>query len=168
MKYAETLQVTTPSDREIAMTRVFRAPRHLVWEALTKPELVRQWMLGPPGWTMPVCELDLKVGGINRLVWRNADGHEMGMRTVNREIVPPERLVAVEQFDQAWYPGEALVTQVLVEEAGKTTLTMTVRYESREARDIALKSGMERGVAAGFDRLEELLAAGLVKGATGS
>src|SRR5271170_6887198 len=151
MKYTETLQVTTPSDREIAMTRVFHAPRHLVWEALTKPELIRQWMLGPPGWTMPVCEMNLKVGGINRIVWRNADGREMGMRTVNREIVPPERLVAVEQFDQAWYPGEGVVTQVLAEDAGKTTLTMTVRYESQEARDIALKSIMERGVAASFD-----------------
>src|SRR5277367_1871508 len=112
MKYAGTLQVSTPSDREIAMTRVFHAPRQLVWDALTKPELIRQWMLGPPGWTMPVCEVNLKVGGVNRFVWRNADGAEMGLSTTVREIVVPERLVAIERFDQSWYPGEAQVTNV--------------------------------------------------------
>jgi uncharacterized protein YndB with AHSA1/START domain len=150
-------QVTTPTDREIAMTRVFNVPRSLVFDALTKPELVKQWLIGPPGWTMPVCEIDLRVGGAYRFLWRGPDGTEMGSRGVHREIVVPERLVATEKFDDPWYPGEAIVTNTLVERAGKTTLTLTIRYESREARDLALKSGMERGVAASYDRLAGLL-----------
>jgi len=151
------LQVTTPTDREIAMTRVFAAPRRLVFDALTKPELVKQWLLGPPGWSMPVCEIDLRVGGAYRFLWRGPKGTEMGTRGVHREIVVPERLVATERFDQPWYPGEAQVTNFLVERGGKTTLTLTVRYESREARDLVLKSGMESGVAASYNRLAELL-----------
>jgi uncharacterized protein YndB with AHSA1/START domain len=166
------LKVTTPSDREIAMTRVFDAPRHLVFRALTTPELVPKWLLGPPGWTMPVCEMDLRVGGAYRFLWRGADGAEMGTRGVFREIAPPERFVATEQFDKPWYPGEALVTYLLVEQGGKTTLTLTVLYASREARDGVLKSGMERGVAMSYDRLAELLAsrgaAGMEDGASPS
>jgi len=154
----KTLKLTTPTDREIVMTRVFDAPRRLVFDALTKPELVRQWLLGPPGWTMPVCEIDLRVGGAYRYLWRDADGTEMGMRGVILEIVVPERLVATEKFDQSWYPGEALDTTILTEQAGKTTLTLTVRYESRETRDAVLKTPMESGVAAGYDRLADLLA----------
>jgi uncharacterized protein YndB with AHSA1/START domain len=157
MKNAGTLQVTTPSDREIAMTRVLDAPRHLVFDAFTKPELVKRWLLGPPGWSMPVCEIDLRVGGTYRYVWRNVKGNEMGMGGVYHEIVAPERLVATEKFDEAWYPGEAVSTLVLSEEKGKTTITQTVLYQSREARDGVLKSGMESGVAASYDRLEELL-----------
>jgi uncharacterized protein YndB with AHSA1/START domain len=149
--------VTTPADREIMMTRIFDAPRRLVFEALTKPELVKQWLLGPPGWTMPICEIDLRVGGSYRYLWRNIDGKEMGMRGVFREVVAPERIVATERFDDPWYPGEAVGTQVLKEEAGQTTLTITVLYESREIRDGVLKSGMERGVAASYDRLADLL-----------
>lgn len=166
---SETFKVTTPSDLEIAMTRVFNAPRRLVFEALTKPELVRQWLLGPPGWTMPVCEIDLRVGGAFRYVWRHADGREMGMGGVFREIVPQELIVHTELFDEAWYAGEALVTNVLVEQGGKTTLTLTSRFGTRETRDAVLKSGMESGVAASYDRLEQLLAsqgsAGMEKGA---
>jgi uncharacterized protein YndB with AHSA1/START domain len=161
------LKITTPTDREIVMTRVFDAPRRLVFEALTTPELVRQWLLGPPGWTMPVCEVDLRVGGAYRHLWRNVDGSEMGMRGTILEVVVPERLVATEKFDQPWYPGEAVVTNVLTEEGGKTTLTLTVRYESREARDAVLKTPMAQGVAAGYDRLAELLAAGGTKKGAG-
>jgi len=157
MKKTVNLKVTTPTDREIVMTRVFDAPRSLVWDALTKPELLKRWMLGPPGWTMPVCEIDLKVGGKYRYVWCNADGTEMGMGGALREIASPQRLVVTEKFDQSWYQGEALVTNALVEQGGKTTLTLTILYESREARDTALKSEMERGVAASYDRLAELL-----------
>jgi uncharacterized protein YndB with AHSA1/START domain len=159
MRNTETFKVTTPTDRSIAMTRIFDAPRRLVFDALTKPELAKQWLLGPPGWSMPVCEIDLRVGGAYRFVWRGPEGREMGTRGIHREIVPPERLVATERFDDAWYPGEALTTYVLVEQRGKTILTLTILYESREARDTALKTGMERGVAASYDRLEELLAA---------
>jgi len=159
MSKTGTLSVTTPSEREIAMTRVFDAPRHMVFDAWTKPELIRRWLLGPDGWSMPVCEVDLRVGGKYRYVWRrDADGSEMGMGGVYREIVAPERIVATERFDEAWYPGEAVGTLVLVEQRGRTTLTQTLRYESREARDAVLKSPMETGVAAGYDRLEELLA----------
>ena len=159
MKNKETLKLSTSAEREIVMTRAFDAPRHLVFDALTKPELIRRWLLGPPGWSMPICEVDLKVGGHYRYVWRhNSDGRDMGMGGVFREIVVPERLVQTEKFDESWYPGEALATAVLVEQKGRTTLTTTVLYESREARDGILKSGMERGVAASYDRLEELLA----------
>jgi uncharacterized protein YndB with AHSA1/START domain len=157
MTGSETFKVTTPSDREIAITRVFNAPRHLVFDALTKPELVKQWLLGPPGWTMPICEIDLRVGGAFRYVWRKQDGTEMGMGGVYREIAPPERLVGTERFDDPWYKGEAVGTHVLVEQDGKTTLTLTVLYESKEVRDGVLKSGMERGVEASYDRLAELL-----------
>ena len=151
------LQVTTPGDREIAMTRTFDAPRRMVWDAYTKPELIRRWLLGPEGWTMPVCEVDLRVGGTYRFVWRKGD-QEMGMGGVYREIVAPERLVNTERFDQPWYEGEAMATLTLVEQAGKTTITTTVVYASRDVRDGVLKSGMESGVAASYDRLAGILA----------
>jgi len=153
-----TLKLTTPSDREIAMTRVFDAPRRLVYDAHTKPDLVRQWLLGPPGWSMSVCEMDVRVGGKYRWVWRHdRDGTTMGMGGAYKEVVAPERLVTTEKFDEAWYPGESLNTLVLVEQGGRTTLTQTMRYESREARDAVLKSGMEKGVTASYDRLADLL-----------
>ena len=153
-----TLKIATPSDREIVMTRDFDAPRALVFEALTKPELVKRWLLGPDGWSMPVCEIDLKVGGTYRYVWRHdADGSEMGMSGVYREILAPESIVATERFDQPWYPGEAVGTTLLVEKNGRTTLTNTVRYESKEIRDGVLQSGMEDGVSRSYDRLAELV-----------
>jgi uncharacterized protein YndB with AHSA1/START domain len=170
MANPETLKVTTRGDREIVMTREFNASRRLVFDAFTKPELVKQWLLGLPGWSMPVCEIDLRVGGAYRFVWRrDSDGSEMGMGGVYREIVPPERIVSTEVFDQAWYPGEALGTVVFFELGGKTTVTQTVLYQSREARDGVLKSGMESGVAASYDRLAQLVesqgAPGMEKGA---
>jgi uncharacterized protein YndB with AHSA1/START domain len=159
MEHSGKLKITTPGDREIVMTRAFNAPRQLVWDAYTQPELVRRWLLGPPGWSMPVCEIDLRVGGGYRYVWRHdADGQQMGMRGVYREVAPPQRLVATEKFDESWYPGEALDTTVLTEQGGRTTVTLTVRYESSEARDAVLKTPMAEGVSAGYDRLEELLA----------
>jgi uncharacterized protein YndB with AHSA1/START domain len=159
MMNAGNLKLTTRGEREIVMTRVFDAPRRLVFDALTKPELVKQWLLGPPGWSMPVCEINLKVSGAYRYVWRqDSDGTEMGMGGVYREIVAPERLVATEKFDEAWYPGEAVGTIVLVEQGGKTTLTQTILYESLAARDAVLKTGMEKGVTASYGRLAELLA----------
>jgi uncharacterized protein YndB with AHSA1/START domain len=151
------LKLTTSGDREIVMTRVFDAPRTLVWDCHTKPELVRRWLLGPPGWTMPVCEIDLRVGGRYRYVWRNEDGREMGMGGVHREIVAPERIVTTQLFDEDWTGGETVGTLVLTEEAGQTTLTNTVRYASKDVLEMVLKTGMEHGVAAGYDRLEEML-----------
>ncbi len=157
MRNTATLQITTPSDREIAMTRVFAAPRALVFDAWTKPELLKRWLGVHAGWTFAVCEVDLKVGGAYRFVWRGPDGNEMGMGGVYREIVQPERLVNTEKFDDPWYAGEALDTMVLTERDGKTTCALTMRLESKEARDGVLKSGMESGLAEGYDRLEELL-----------
>lgn len=157
MKSFGGLKVTTPTDREIVMTRDFAAPRRMVFEALTTPALLKRWLLGPPGWTMVVCDVDLKVGGAYRYLWRNTEGTEMGMGGVYREIASPERLVQTESFDDSWYAGEALDTSVLVEKGGTTTLTLTVLYESKEARDTAIKSDMEKGVAASYDRLEEQL-----------
>jgi len=157
MKNTGTLKVEARGSREIVMTRIFDAPRTLVWDAFTKPELLKRWFFGPPGWTLTVCEVALKVGDTYRYVWRGPDGTEMGMGGVAREIMPPERLVATEKFDQAWYAGEAVGTIVLVEQDGKTTMTQTIVYESRETRDAVLKSPMESGVAAGYDRLADLL-----------
>jgi len=163
-----TMKLTTRGDREIVITRVFDAPRRLVFDVFTKPELLRQWLLGPPGWAMVVCEVAVKVGDRYRYVWRHENGAEMGMGGVLREIEPPERIVATEKFDQSWYPGEAVGTIILVEQGEKTTLTQTIVYESREARDIVLKSPMEQGVAASYNRLADVLARLREKGANQS
>ena len=155
MKNTGTLKVTTPTDREIVLTRVFDAPRRLVFDAFTKPELLQRWF-GPHGWSMPVCEVDLRVGGTFRFVLRGPDGKEMGMRGVYREIVPPERSVHLESFDD--YPGESQVSAVFLEKDGKTTMTAAILYPSREVRDAVIKSGMEHGAAESYDKLAELLA----------
>jgi uncharacterized protein YndB with AHSA1/START domain len=160
MKNTGNLKITTPSDREIAMTRVFDAPRRLIYDAWTKPELLKRWLGVFGGWEFAVCEIDLKVGGAYRYVWRGPDGAEMGMRGVYREIVPAERIVCTEVFDVPWYEGEAVDTLVFVEKGGKTTATTTVLYVSKAVRDAVLKSPMEHGVAAGYDQLEKILASG--------
>jgi uncharacterized protein YndB with AHSA1/START domain len=152
------LQITTPSDREVAMTRTFDAPRRLVFDAFTKPELIKRWLGVRAGWTMPVCEVDLRVGGTYRYVWRGPKGNDMGMGGVFREIVAPERIVATEKFDDSWYAGEAVDTTVFVEQGGKTTVTTTVRYESKEARDGVLATPMATGVAESYDTLAAYLA----------
>jgi uncharacterized protein YndB with AHSA1/START domain len=156
-KNAAKLQVTTPSDREIAMTRVFDAPRSLVFDAFTKPELLKRWLGVRGGWTFPVCEVDLRVGGAYRYVWRGPKGQEMGMGGIFREVVRPERVVCTEKFDESWYEGEAVDTMTFVERNGKTTATTTVLYSSKAARDGVLKSPMEKGVAEGYDKLDEVL-----------
>jgi len=156
----EQLKITKSGDRELVMTRDFAAPRQLVYDAHTKPDLVRQWLGGLPGWTMPVCDMDVRVGGKYRWVWRNeTEGAEMGMGGVYRDVKAPERLVTTERFDEAWYPGESLNTLVLVEQGGRTTLTQTMRYESAAAREAVIKSGMKEGVTVSYDRLEDLLTA---------
>jgi len=153
-----TLKVTTPSDREIALTREFNAPRQLVWDAHTKPELVKKWLLGPPGWSMPVCKIDLRVGGTYRFEWRNdADGTTMAMGGTYKEVKPIERIVQTEKFDDPWYEGEAVSTFTLREQGIKTILTTTVRYASKAVRDSVIKSGMTTGVEQSFDRLEKEL-----------
>ncbi|HEV3168415.1 MAG TPA: SRPBCC family protein [Isosphaeraceae bacterium] len=160
MKDTGALKITTPTDREIVITRGFDAPRRLVFDALTKPELLRRWFSGPPGWSLVICEIDLKVGGALRFVFRGPDGTDMGMSGVYREIVPNERIVNTDTKDgcDTQAAGEALVTTVLVEHAGKTRLTSTLLFPSRELRDAVINSGMERGVTANYDRLDEYLA----------
>jgi uncharacterized protein YndB with AHSA1/START domain len=159
MKTAEALTVTTPTDREIVMTRVFDAPRRLVFQAMTDAAILRRWLWGPPGWSMVECESDVKVGGTFRHVWHNDNGAVMAMHGVYREIVPPERVVRTETFDMGCdvQMGEQVGTVALTEQGGRTLLTLTVRFPTKEARDGALASGMERGVAASYDRLADLL-----------
>ncbi len=154
---AHTLKVTTPSDNEIRLTRTFDAPCKLVFDCWTKPELVRRWLSGPDGWSFVVGDIDLRVGGGYRYVWRNQSGTDMGLRGVYREIAAPERLVSNELFDQDWTGGETLCTVVFSEQGGQTTATTTVLYSSEQARNGAMQTGMEQGMAAGFDRLEAFL-----------
>jgi len=151
------LKVTTPSDREAVITRVVDAPRAMVFDAHTKPALVQRWLLGPPGWTMPVCEIELRVGGKYRYEWRSEDGQSMGMGGTFKEIVRPSRIVATQLFDQDWTGGETIVSTDIVEKNGKSTITTTVRYSSREARDAALQTGMTSGMEMGYQLLEALL-----------
>src|SRR5262245_41312238 len=155
-----TLKVTTPTDREIVVTRAFDAPRRLVWDAMAKPELLKRWLFGPPGWSWVSCEDDLRAGGAFRWAWRGPNGEQMAMHGTYREVVPPERIVRTEAFDFGCpsQAGEQLAKLVLTEQGGKTTLTITVLYPSKEARDGVIASGMDKGMAAGYDRLDEILA----------
>jgi uncharacterized protein YndB with AHSA1/START domain len=157
MNIAASLHVSTPSDREVEMTRIFDAPRNLVFDAWTKPELLKRWM-GPDGWSLPVCEIDLRAGGALRFMWRHLDGRTLNLSGVYREIVAPERIVHTELFEEFSMGGETLVTTLLSERFGRTTVVQTIVYASAEARDGALGSGMTRGVAASMDRLADLLA----------
>jgi uncharacterized protein YndB with AHSA1/START domain len=146
---------TTPTDREVVITRVVNAPRRLVFDAWTKPEHLKQWLTGWEGWSLPVCEIDLRPGGKWRYVWRNADGAEMEMAGDYREVVPPERLVTTERWGPEW--PETLNTVVLTEQDRQTTITLTVTYPSKEARDAALATGMKEGMDVSYARLDELL-----------
>ena len=154
MKNTGTLLVTTPGERAIVLTRVFDAPRSMVFDALTRPELLKRWF-GPRGWTLQVCESDLRIGGKWRFALRGPDGREMGMSGIWRELSPSERIVHVEMFDD--YPGESLVTTVLLERDGKTTMTASAEYESQAVRDAVIRSGMEHGAAESYDKMAELL-----------
>jgi uncharacterized protein YndB with AHSA1/START domain len=151
------LHAVKPSPREIVVSRTFAAPRTLVFAALTTPDMVMQWLWGPDAWRIANCEVDLRVGGKYRYVWRQRDKGDMGMGGVFHEIVPPERLVYTELFDEDWTGGETLVTAVLEEKDGRTTVTTTVRYASEEARDGALETEMLRGWGQTYDRLDVYL-----------
>jgi uncharacterized protein YndB with AHSA1/START domain len=155
MTNAETFTVTTPTEREIVVTRVFHAPRKLVFEAWTNPKYLPNWMLGPDGWTMPVCEIDLRPGGSWHFIWRHADGKEMEMRGVYCKVQPPVRLVSSESWGPGW--PDTLNTLELSEDDGKTTATITILYASKEARDAALNTGMKKGMALSYDQLEAFL-----------
>ena len=149
------LTLTTPSDTEVVVARTFDAPRGLVWKAYTEPEHITQWMLGPADWTMPVCELELRPGAPYRFGWRKDDGQEMEITGVVREVSPPERLVITESWGSDW--PEALNTIAFSEEDGRTTITTTIVYPSKEVRDAALGTGMADGMGMSYDRLEALL-----------
>lgn len=150
-------QVTTPSDQEIRLTRLFDAPRRLVWEAMSKPEHVKQWWgrLGE-GYSVPVCEIDFRPGGTWRMVNRHPKG-EAAFHGEYREIDPPSRVVFTEIFE-AFPDSVSVVTAEFTEEDGKTRLITTVRYPSLQVRDMVMASGMAHGAGISYDRLEDLLA----------
>ncbi|MCP2257068.1 putative conserved protein YndB, AHSA1/START domain [Streptoalloteichus tenebrarius] len=147
--------LSMPSDHEVVLTRVFQAPRQRVFDAFTQPEHVRHWLLGPQGWRMPVCEIDLRPGGSWRHVWRKDDGTEMEMSGEYREVTPPERIVNTERWGGDW--PETVNMAIFTEDAGRTTVTVTIRYPSPQARDAALGTGMKDGAAQSFDRLASYL-----------
>ena len=167
MPAAGKVTVTTPTDREIVVTRAFHAPRAKVFEAFTKPDLMKRWMYGPEGHRLAVCDVDLRPGGKLRCVWEipagadcapNEGCREMGMSGEYREVVAPERTVHTELFDEDWTGGETVVTTLFNEKAGVTTVTMTIRYSSKAARDGALASPMAEGMEMGYARLDRIVA----------
>jgi uncharacterized protein YndB with AHSA1/START domain len=156
-------EVTLPSDREVKVARSFKAPRALVYLAYTEAALVQQWLLGPPGWTMPVCEMDVRVGGTYRWRWRSAEnGAEFGFSGVFREVERAVRLVHTERYDPGTTgegdPGEALITVTFDEQAGITTVTSLMDFGSKGARDAALATGMTDGMEQSYQLLDRLLA----------
>ncbi len=158
------LEATTPSDREIKVVRTFNAPRQLIWDAHTKPELVQRWLLGPPGWSMPECEIDLRVGGAYRYKWvSDENGSYFTSSGVHTEVVPMERIVTTECMDLSGLgmeipPGESVNTLMLSEASGKTTLTVVMRFPTKEHRDGALQSGMTGGMEQSYERLDGIAA----------
>ena len=154
----DSFKATTPSDREIVLTRLFDAPRQLVFEAMTRPEHVRRWWgILDEHHSVTVCEIDLRPGGAWRFTGRGPRG-DYGFHGVYREIAAPERVVFTEIFDP--FPDvESVVTSMLTEEAGKTRLTATCLYPDQQVRDMVLGTGMARGAGISYDRLEDVVAA---------
>jgi len=156
-------QVTLPSDSEVKVVRSFRAPRAMVYRAYTEPQLLQRWLLGPPGWSMPVCEMDVRVGGSFRWQWQSDDGAQQFVFSGTfREVQPPARLVHTEAYDPGTvgggYPGEpAIVTVTFLEQAGMTTMTTLVDFGSKEARDGAVATGMTDGMEQSYQLLDGLL-----------
>lgn len=148
--------VTTPSDREVLYTRTFAAPRRIVWDAWTKPEHIRGWMLGPEGWTMPVCENDVRVGGTWRFVWRKEHGTEMEMTGVYREVAPPDKLVHTERWGPEW--PETINTILFIEKDGETTVELTTLFPSKAERDRAMATGASSGLETSYERLDAVVA----------
>lgn len=163
------VDVKTPSDREVVVIRSFDAPAALVWDAHTKPELLKRWLLGPDGWSMPHCTVDLRVGGKYRYIWRNDEtGAQFGSHGQHLEIETHTRIVTTERMDG--FDGQPLVyddppevgeasinTLTLVEEGGRAVLTIAMLFPSKEVRDMAVQSGMTDGMSAGYDRLDAVL-----------
>jgi len=157
----ESLQISTPTDTTIVLTRTFRAPRRRVWEAMFTPERMRRWMLPPPGWTLTVCECEARVGGSLRLAWKSEEADPvMTLRGKFTEVVPLERIVHTETMalGSGQTIGSLVETHEFAETDGVTTMRITQAYESKEARDAAIGSGMDQGMEAGFQQLDALLA----------
>jgi uncharacterized protein YndB with AHSA1/START domain len=155
-------EVTLPSDREVRVVRSFNAPRQLVWDAHTKPELPPKWMGFPTGWTMPVCEMDVRVGGAYRWRWKSDDGKEFGFFGTFREVEAPALLVYSESYDPGDIGGAmpsdepAIIRLELSEAGGVTTLTCTMSFASKEARDAAVSTGMTDGMEVSYSRLDDI------------
>ena len=150
------LQVSTPTDTTIRLIRSFDAPRHIVWRAHTEPDLVKRWLTGPAGHTMPECDIGLRVGGAYRYVWEWSDGR-MSATGIYRDIEPERRILCTEVFDFA-PDSETLVEQVFAEHDGRTTVTMLLTYDSKGTRDSVLQTPMEQGLEASYVNLDMLLA----------
>jgi uncharacterized protein YndB with AHSA1/START domain len=157
MRLSNTLNITGQGDLEIVMERQFKAPATLVYDAYTKPELLRRWFGGPDGWSMTVCEVDLRVGGTYRFGMANAAGDTMGMSGIYKDLNRPDRMVNTERFDPPWGGSEQLITTDISEADGISTFRAVVLYETKEGRD-GMLGAMTTGVAASYDRLEDLLA----------
>ena len=161
--FFEKAQVSTPSDSEVKVVRSFKAPRDLVYKAYTTPELLKRWLLGPPGWTMPVCEMDVRVGGTYKWRWRSDEGgKEFGFHGTFNEVNAPVRLVNTEYYDPGNVGGDmgegALITVEFVEDKGFTTMTTVMDYKTKKSRDAAVSTGMTDGMEQGYQRLDGLLA----------
>jgi len=155
MDTAADVQISTPTDREVVVTRTFDAPRALLFDAYTQPELLKRWY-DAPGRSLVVCEIDLRVGGAYRFLWRGEGRKDVGMRGVHRAVVRPERLVRTQTWED-WDAGEIIETVLFTERAGRTTLTSTGLYPSRDVRDAVLKAGLENGARATYGRLADAL-----------
>ncbi len=157
-------QVSLPSDTEVRVTRDFRAPRELVWQAHTDPELFQRWIGGYPGWSMPVCEMDVRVGGKYRWRWRaDEDGKEFGFYGDYKEVDAPGKIVNAEYYDPgdiggAMSANPTIVRTTFTEKNGITTLVMLIEYGSKEERDGAISTGMTDGMETSYERLDKLVA----------
>ncbi len=155
------LQLTAPTDTTIVFTRAFNAPRRLVWEAMTRPELLQKWMFTPPGWSWAVCEMDVRIGGKYRWAWNGPDGKvALTISGIHKEVLPPERIAHTEIMDMGdcGPVGELLATLELTEQGGVTHMTMTLAFDSKQARDGAIASGMQQGMEAGYSALDAIFA----------
>ncbi|MBV8552735.1 MAG: SRPBCC family protein [Acidobacteriaceae bacterium] len=156
-------QITLPSDREVKVMRSFRAPRALVYRAYTEPGLVRRWLLGPPGWSMPVCEMDVRVGGRFNWRWRSEENaNEFGFSGAFREVQPSSKIVHTQAYDPGTLGGgcpgdDAIVTVTFTEESGVTTVTTLIDFGSKQARDAALATGMTEGMEQSYQLLDRLV-----------
>ena len=154
------LQLSTPTETTIVMTRAFDAPRRLVWQAMFTPDRMRRWMLPPPGFTITTCECDTRVGGALELAWKSAEADPvMTLRGVFTEVVLHERAVHTElmALGSGQVVGSLVEKHEFAEQGGVTTMRITQTYASKEARDGALDSGMDQGMEACYAQLDAVL-----------